>query len=191
MCLSRVWPDDWTGHALQSILTKYRWIANCGKPKAAQVKILIDFINNVLSTNATYGRQYKQPATYVKIEEAMANRIWSRGINQESCQTGRDPWSSTPDGPRIPKREDGYSGTASTHAHPNAGQGPSGGKRSKGPTSTKGKSSKGPQDFCRGYNSAAGCNLSSAQCKHKHACSRSIDSNHFCNKTDHSADTHT
>ena len=28
MCLSRVWPKDWTGHALQSILTKYRWTAN-------------------------------------------------------------------------------------------------------------------------------------------------------------------
>ena len=64
MCLSRVWPKDWTGHALQSILTKYRWIANCGKQKPAQVKILIDFINNVLSTNATNSRQHKQPASY-------------------------------------------------------------------------------------------------------------------------------
>ena len=81
MCLSRVWTEDWTGQALQSILIKYRWIANCGKPKAAQVKILIDFINNVLSTNATYDRQHKQPATYSKIKEVIANRIWSRGIN--------------------------------------------------------------------------------------------------------------
>ena len=79
------------------------------------MKILIDFINNVLSTNATYGRQSRQPATYAKIEEVMANRIWSRGINREMCQTGRDPWSSTPDGPRIPKREDGYSGASNTY----------------------------------------------------------------------------
>ena len=66
MYLSRVLPKDWTGPALQSILTKYGWIANCGKPKAAQVKILIDFINNVLSTNVTNGRQHKQPASNLK-----------------------------------------------------------------------------------------------------------------------------
>ena len=75
MALSRVWPDDWTGHALQRILTSYRWIANCGKPKAVQVKVLIDFINNVLAMNATNGIHLKPPATYLKIEEAMSNWI--------------------------------------------------------------------------------------------------------------------
>ena len=175
MCLSRLWPEDWTGHALQNILIKYRWIANCAKPKAAPVKILIDFINYVLTTNATYSGQHRQPSTYAKIEEVMENRIWSRGINRESCQTGRDPWSSTPDGSRIPKRKDGYLAKTSAQIHPNAGQGPSSGKRNKGPAPTRGKSSKGTQDFCRGYNSAAGCSQSSAQCKFKHACNRSID----------------
>ena len=121
----------------------------------------------------------------------MANRIWSRGINREMCQTGRDPWSSTPDGPRIPKHEDGYSGASSAHVHPSAGQNQSSGKRGKGPASSKGKPTKGLPDHCRGFNSVAGCNLTSSQCKFKHACSRSIDSNRFCNKTDHSADNHT
>ena len=52
MCLARVWPEDWTGHALQRILTQYRWIANCGKGKASQVRLLIDFINHVLAENS-------------------------------------------------------------------------------------------------------------------------------------------
>ena len=190
MALSRVWPDDWMGHALQRILTSYRWIANCGKPKVVQVKVLIEFINNVLAMNATNGRHLKPPATYLKIEEAMSNRIWSRGINRESCQTGRDPYSSTPEGSRIPKREDGYSGTTSSYAPPSKGSGPGGSKKGKGPVPPKGSSNNGKQDFCRGFNSAAGCNMTNGQCRHKHACSRSIDSNRYCNKTDHGADNH-
>ena len=191
MCLARVWPEDWTGHALQSILTKYRWIANCGKAKAVQVKILIDFINNVLSTNATYGRQNRQPATYAKIEEVMANRIWSRGINREMCQTGRDPWSSIPDGGRIPKNSETQLAPANSHAQPDPKQGYNNGKRGKGPGTSKGKPQRAEGNHCRGFNSVAGCNQSSAQCKYKHACSRSIDSNRYCNKTDHNADGHT
>ena len=31
MAQSRVWPDNWTGHALQRILTSYRWIVNWAK----------------------------------------------------------------------------------------------------------------------------------------------------------------
>ena len=75
MVLSRVWPDNWTGHALQRILTAYRWIANCGRLKTVQVQVLIDFINHVLALNATNGRILKPPLTYLKIEEAMSNRI--------------------------------------------------------------------------------------------------------------------
>ena len=187
MCLSRIWPDDWTGHALTSILTKYRWLSNCGNSRSSQVKILIDFINNVLSTNATFGRQNRQPASYAKIEEVMANRIWSRGINREMCQTGRDPWSSTPDGPRIPKREAEHTGPPSTY---DPKQNQNNGKRGKGPGTSKGKAPRKEGDHCRGFNSVAGCNLTSNQCKFRHACSRSIDSNRFCNKTDHNADSH-
>ena len=191
MCLARIWPDDWTGHALTNILIKYRWLANCGKSRSSQVKILIDFINNVLSTNATYGRQNRQPASYAKIEEVMANRIWSRGINREMCQTGRDPWSSTPDGWRIPKGSEAQSAPPNTHAQQDPRQGHHGVKRGKGPGSSKGKPPRVTGDHCRGFNSAAGCNMTSGQCKFKHACSRSIDSNRFCNKTDHNADGHT
>ena len=105
MALARVWPEHWMGHALQRILTQYRWIANCGKAKASQVRILIDFINHVMAENATKGRHLKPPLTYQKIEEAMTNRVWSKGISKEACQTGRDPYSSTPDGSRIPKKQ--------------------------------------------------------------------------------------
>ena len=190
MALARVWPDDWTGHALQRILTLYRWIANCGKAKAVQVRILINFINHVLAENATNGRNLKPPLTYQKIEEAMANRIWSKGINREACQTGRDPYSSTPDGTRIPKF-DGYMGANNIYAQPSTGAGPSGSKKGKEPAPPKKSSHKGKPEFCRGFNSAAGCNFTATICRHRHACSRSIDSNRYCNKTDHKADAHT
>ena len=190
MCLSRIWRDDWTGHALQNILTKYRWIANCGKPKATQVRLLIDFINNVLSTNATYGRQMRPPATYTKIEEIMANRIWSRGINRESCQTGRDPWSSTPDGSRIPKYTDGRVANSNGNTSNSKSQKPSGGKTPKTAKTNNGVKTKSQDNHCRGYNSSAGCSKTQGQCRFKHACNRSIDSNNFCNKTDHNADSH-
>ena len=189
-CLARIWPDDWTGHALTNILIKYRWLANCGKSRSSQVKILIDFINNVLSTNATYGRQNRPPASYAKIEEVMANRIWSRGINREMCQAGRDPWSATPDRWKIPKTET-QSAPEETRSQPGPRQGQKNGKRGKGPGPAKGKNQKAEGNHCRGFNSAAGCSQSSGQCKYKHACSRSIDSNRYCNKTDHNADGHT
>ena len=133
MAMARVWPEDWTGHALQRILTTYRWIAKCGRAKASKVRLLIDFINHVLAENATNGRHHKPPLTYQKIKEAMANRIWSRGISREACQTGRDPYSSTPDGSRIPKN-DGYTGANTTYTHPSTGAGSSnnGSKRGKG-----------------------------------------------------------
>ena len=152
--------------------------------------MLIDFINNVLAMNATNGRHLKPPATYLKIEEAMSNRIWSRGINRESYQTGRDPYSSTPEGSRIPKRKDGYSGTTSSYVQPSKGSGPGGSKKGKGPVPPKSSSNNGKQEFCRGFNSAAGCNFTNGQCRHKHAFSRSIDSNWYCNKTDHGVDNH-
>ena len=96
MALTRVWPNYWTGYTLQRILTSYRWFTNCGKPKVVQVKLLLDFINNVPAMNATNGRHLKPPATYLKIEEAMSNRIRCKGMNRESCQMGKDPYSSTP-----------------------------------------------------------------------------------------------
>ena len=154
------------------------------------LQVLIDFINNVLSTNATYGRQNRPPASYAKIEEVMANRVWSRGINREKCQAGRDPWSATPDRWRIPKTET-QSAPEETRSQPGSKRGQNNGKRGKGPGSVKGKSQKAEGNHCRGFNSAAGCSMSSAQCKYKHACSRSIDSNRYCNKTDHNADGHT
>ena len=186
MALARVWPDDWTGHALQRILTLYRWIANCGKAKAVQVRILINFINHVLAENATNGRHLKPPLTYQKIKEAMANRIGSKGINSEACQTGREPYSSTQDGARIQKN-DGYTGANTTYTHPSTGAGPSNNGRNRGKGSNppqKGSRTSKPE-FCRGFNSAAGCNFTATTCRHKHACSRT------CNKTDHSTDTHT
>ena len=63
-------------------------------------------------------------------------------------------------------------------------------KKTKGPAMHKGRSNNSTYNHCRGYNSAAGCSHSSGQCKFKHACNRSIDSNRFCNKTDHNADNH-
>ena len=84
MALARVWPDNWTGHALQRILTTYRWIANCGKAKTVQVRVLIDFINHVLALNATNGRLLKPPLTYLKIEEAMSNQVSAKGIIREA-----------------------------------------------------------------------------------------------------------
>ena len=141
------------------------------------MKLLLDFINNVLAMNATNGRHLKPPLSYLKIEEAMSNLIWCKGIIRESCQTARDPYSSTSDGSRIPKLKDGCSGTSSSYAQSNAGSGPSGTKKGKGPKPPKKSSNKGKPEFCRGYNSAAGCNFTSSQCKHTHACSRSIDSN--------------
>ena len=132
--------------------------------------------------NATNGRHLKPPVTYLKIKEAMSNRIWCKGINRESCQTGRDPYSWTPDGSRITKRKDGYLGTSSSYAQSNAGSGPSGSKKSKGPNPPKKRSNKGKQEFCRGYNSAAGCNFTSSQCRQTHVCRRSIDSNRICPK---------
>ena len=191
MCLSRVWPEDWTGAALTSILIKYRWIANCGKPKVAQVKLLVDFINTVLSTNATFGRQQRPPSSYAKIKEILANRVWSKGINRESCQTGRDPWSSTPDRSRIPKFLDGYAAPVPKVVRPNPGQGPPGAKRGKAKSTPRGRPGGKPVDnYCRGWNSAAGCGLSSGQCKFEHRCNRSIDQFQFCNKSDHNADSH-
>ena len=59
------------------------------------MKLLLDFINNVLAMNATNGTHLKPHVTYLKIKEAMSNRIWCKGINRESCQTGRDPYSWT------------------------------------------------------------------------------------------------
>ena len=59
----------------------------------------------MLAENANKGRQLKQPISYLKIEEAMADRVWSKGISKSACQTGRDPYSSTPDGSRIIKHD--------------------------------------------------------------------------------------
>ena len=49
MALARVWPEEWTGHALKQILTQFRWIANCGRATASQLCFLIDFINHMLA----------------------------------------------------------------------------------------------------------------------------------------------
>ena len=73
----------------------YRWIANCGKAKASQVWLLINFIKHVLAENATKGRHLKLPLYYHKIEEAMASQIWAKGISKEACQRGWDPYSLT------------------------------------------------------------------------------------------------
>ena len=86
---------------------------------------------------------------------------------------------------------DGYQGANTTFAQPGAGSGQSGSKKGKGPAPPKKSSQKGQPQFCRGFNSAAGCNFTAGQCRHKHACSRSINSNRYCNKTDHNADNHT
>ena len=47
LALHRVWPEDWTGLALQRILINYRWLSNCGKLKSLQVSLLTGFINQV------------------------------------------------------------------------------------------------------------------------------------------------
>ena len=118
----------------------------------------------------------------------MANRIWSRGINRESCQTGGDPWSSTPDGSRIPKYTDGQMAKNIVNSNPNRGQRTSKTNNVRVPPTSKGRNNKSQDNHCRGYNSAAGCSQTSGQCKFKHVCNRSINSNN--NKTDHNADTH-
>ena len=82
LVLSRVWPEDLTGQALERILVQYRWLANCVKSRATQGTLLLGFINQVLSTNASRGRSIRPPLSYKQIEECLTDRIWNKGIDK-------------------------------------------------------------------------------------------------------------
>ena len=82
LALHRVWPEDWTGLALQRILISYWWLSNCGKLKSVQVNLLMGFINQVFSLNAANGRDTKPPLTYKEIEDTMSEMIRTKGLKK-------------------------------------------------------------------------------------------------------------
>ena len=82
LALHRVWPEDWTGMALQRILINYRWLSDCGKRKSVQVNLLTGFINQVFSLNAANGRDTKPPLTNKEIEDTMSEMIWTKGLKK-------------------------------------------------------------------------------------------------------------
>ena len=93
--ISRVWPEDWTGLALQRILINYRWLSNCAKLKPVQVSLLTSFINQVFSLNTSNGREVvKPPLMYKETEDTMSEIIWTKRIKKSSNYWGRDPYAS-------------------------------------------------------------------------------------------------
>ena len=88
LALHRVWPEDWTGIALQRTLINYRWLSNYGKLKSVQVNLLTRFINQVFSLNASNGRDGKPPLTYKEIEDTMSEMIRTKGLKKSMGHLG-------------------------------------------------------------------------------------------------------
>ena len=119
LALHRVWPEDWTGLALQRILINYRWLSNCGKLKSVQVNLLKGFINQVLSLHAANGRDTKPPLTYKEIKDTMSKMIWTKGLEKSQNCGGRDPYaSSLPTVSQPPKQGGQTPHKASKPSHP-------------------------------------------------------------------------
>ena len=93
LALHRVWPEDWTGLALQRILINYRWLSNYVKLKSVQVNLLTRFINQVFSLNASNGRDGKPPLTYKEIEDTMSEMIRTKGLKKRTnCSMDLGVW---------------------------------------------------------------------------------------------------
>ena len=107
LALHRVWPEDWTGLALQRILINYRWLSNCGKLKSVQVNLLTGFINQVFSLNAANGRDTKPPLSYKEIEDTMSEMIWTKGLEKSANCGGRDPYASSSSTVPAPPKQGG------------------------------------------------------------------------------------
>ena len=188
MALARVWPEDWKGHALQRILVQYRWLSGSGTAKAVQVRLLLSFINHVLTTKASRGRSLKPPMTFKQIEDAMADRIWNKAVDKHLCQTEKDPYASTDVAIQAPQQYvQTQQSVPSGNKNPNHNHNSWGGNNSGKNTGKEGpKPSK--QEQCRSFNSPTGCSFTN--CRHRHTCNRSLDSKTLCNKSEHGADGH-
>ena len=188
LALHRVWPEDWTGFALQRILINYRWLSNCGKLKTVQVNLLTGFINQVFSLNAANGRDAKPPLSYKEIEDTMNEMIWTKGLEKSANCGGRDPYASS--SPTVP------SPTAPHGQHAQTGGNPGGSTRVKGRGGRVGRGSQGQPGnkaqsrnvACNSFNTSAGC--SRAPCRYLHSCNRLGANGKMCLDTTHNADTH-
>ena len=184
LALHRVWPEDWTGLALQRILINYRWLSNCGKLKTVQVNLLTGFINQVFSLNAANGRDAKPPLSYKEIEDTMDEMIWTKGLDKSTNCGGRDPYaSSSPTIPPPPARGHNTQPGVSTRGTTRGGRGGRGGRQGGG---NNGGMPKNPT--CNSFNTSAGCQH--AQCRYQHACNRLKGDGKICLSTNHNADGH-
>ena len=186
LALHRIWPEDWTGLALQRILINYRWLSNCGKLKTVQVNLLTGFINQVFALNAANGRDAKPPLSYREIEDTMNEMIWTKGLEKSSNCGGRDPYaSSSPTVPPPPPATRGHNTQpgVSTRGTTRAGRGGRGGGR--GGVNNAGRP-KNPA--CNNFNTSGGCQY--PQCRYLHACNRLKGDGKMCLSTNHNADSH-
>ena len=129
LCLLHVRPEDWAGHALQRILIQDRWLSGCNKSRATQATIMVAFINQVLSTNASRGRSMRAPLSYKQIEDVLAERMWKRGVIKAKCSGGRNPCASSNIlKPKNPSPTPSLQTSYSTHSGqtPGASRGPRG-----------------------------------------------------------------
>ena len=193
LALSRVWPEDWTGLALQRILINYRWLSNCGKLKSVQVSLLTSFINQVFSLNASNRRDGKTPLKYKEIEDTMSEIIWIKGIEKSANCGGRDSYASTslsvPQHPNTsgPPAQRTRTSSAGPSCQPGKRGGKSGG--SGRPRPSAGGQSLSKLDPRRLFNTSAGCQHQ--PCKFQHACNRYKSDGKMCWQTGHNADNHT
>ena len=188
LALHRVWPEDWTGFALQRILITYRWLSNCGKLKSVQVSLLTGFINQVFSLNAANGRDTKPPLSYKEIEDTMNEMVWTKGLEKSANCGGRDPFASS--SPTVPSPPPPHGQSATTVGNTSAtprvrGRGGRGGGGNKGQPGNK---SQQRNVACNHFNTSAGC--SRASCSYLHACNRLKIDGRMCLDSTHNADTH-
>ena len=189
LALHRVWPEDWTGFALQRILINYRWLSNCGKLKTVQVNLLTGFINQVFSLNAANGRDTKTPLSYKEIEDTMSEMIWTKGLEKSANCGGRDPYaSSSPHvpSPPPPQGQKTQSGGNPRGAARGRGRGGRGGGSNRGqPRNRAGNPVNGT---CNAFNTSTGC--SRTPCTYQHSCNRLKSDGKMCLGSDHNADNH-
>ena len=188
LALHRVWPEDWTGFALQRILITYRWLSNCGKLKSVQVGLLTGFINQVFSLNAANGRDTKPPLSYKEIEDTMNEMVWTKGLEKSANCGGRDPFASS--SPTVPSPPPPQGQNATTVGNSSGtprvkGRGGRGGGGNKGQPGNRGQQR---NVACNHFNTSAGC--SRASCSYLHACNRLKIDGRMCLDSTHNADTH-
>ena len=188
LALHRIWPEDWTGLALQRILINYRWLSNCGKLKTVQVNLLTGFINQVFSLNAANGRDAKPPLSYKEIEDTMSEMIWTKGLEKSANCGGRDPYASS--SPYIPSPPPPHGQTTQSGGNHGGttrgrGRGGRGGASNRGQPNNRGQ----PRNLaCNAFNTSTGC--SRAPCTFQHACNRLKGDGKMCLSTNHNADNH-